>query len=65
MTNTISFDKETAKAFQREYKYALAAGDDQFTFQGHDVLVSYAKYLCEHLTNQGLLDNDLSSRSKT
>jgi len=63
MTNEINFDKETAKEFHAEYRMALVRNEDQFVFQGHDVLTSYAKYLCEYLTNQGLLSSSPSSRS--
>lgn len=53
----------TAREFRKAYQQAVDAGDDQFTFEGHEVLVSYAKYMCEYLTTQGLLDkDDLSSR---
>lgn len=58
MNNTINFDKESAKEFRAAYHQARDAGEDQFTFQGHDVLVSYAKYLCEYLINKGLLDKE-------
>lgn len=58
MTDSINFDKQTAKEFRAAYLVCTATGQEQFTFQGHEVLVSYAKYLCEYLTNQGLLDKE-------
>lgn len=58
MTNTINFTRETASEFRAAYKKAVAENQDQFVFRGHDVLVSYAKYLCEYLTTQGLLDKE-------
>lgn len=58
MTDQINFTRETAKEFRAAYRQAVAENQDQFTFQGHEVLVSYAKYLCEYLITQGLLDKE-------
>jgi len=34
------------------YERAIAAGVEAFKFEGHDVLVTYAKYLIEYLEDR-------------
>lgn len=49
--NTIKFDKQELANLKRAYTIAVDAKKTQFVFKGNDLLVSYAKYLIEHLTN--------------
>lgn len=48
----MTFTKETLKQLETEYNTAVNAGKTQFTFQGQELLVSYAKYLIEYLQTQ-------------
>jgi hypothetical protein len=34
---------------QAAYDKAVTAGEDQFTFHGHELVTDYAKYLLEYL----------------
>lgn len=54
MTPNIEFDKAKADALRKAYADAVKRGDDVFIFEGHEVLVPYAKYLIEYLTSMGL-----------
>lgn len=58
MPNTIKFDAEKAVAFRKAYKQAMVDGKDMFTFEGKEVFVPYAKYLCEYLVMCGLLSKE-------
>jgi hypothetical protein len=49
MTDNISFDRAKRDALRDAYEAAKAAGQEVFQFDGHDILVSYAKYLLEYL----------------
>lgn len=55
MEEGITFTKEKAEAFRDAYVDALQQGKDTFTFEGKGVFIDYAKYMCEHLANVGLL----------
>lgn len=46
---TITFDRQELSNFKRSYTVAIRNKKDQFTFQGNQFLVSYAKYLIECL----------------
>jgi len=46
---SVSFDKAKMDQLQVAYDKAVAAGDDQFVFEGHELLTQYAKYLLEYL----------------
>ena len=54
----IDFNERTAKEFRAACMQALTKGDETFIFQGHEILTDYAKYVDEHLTNQGLLPKE-------
>lgn len=52
MNSTINFDRPKLAKLKREYAKAKEAGREQFTFDGSEFLVSYAKYLIEYLETQ-------------
>jgi hypothetical protein len=43
------FTKQVYQEFKMAYVKALNDNKDQFSFQGHDFLTSYAKYLLMYL----------------
>lgn len=49
MTVEMRFSKADLKRLKVAYKQAVDAGQDQFTFDGHEFVVGYAKYLIEYL----------------
>jgi hypothetical protein len=49
---TITFDRRKVEQFRKAYNRARTAGETQFVFDGHDFLVSYARYMLEYLTLQ-------------
>ena len=47
--------KKSNQFYQKLYECVHDEGmtdDDVFTFGGHEFVVGYAKYLCQHLINQ-------------
>ena len=46
---TINFTPATAKDFKKAYEKAKKDGVDQFTWQGHEFVLGYAKYLIQFL----------------
>lgn len=48
----ILFTKKKMQQLQTAYDKAVAAGKDQFTFEGQALLCAYAKYLLEYLKQQ-------------
>lgn len=44
------FDRPKYERLKARYAQAVAAHEEVFTFEGHDYLTSYAKYLIEYLT---------------
>lgn len=44
-----SFDRARLKRLKRAYAKALREDKDEFTFEGMDLVTSYAKYLIEYL----------------
>lgn len=51
----LSFTPELARKLKKHYEDAVCNKRTSFVFEGRDLLVSYAKYLVEYLTTQGLL----------
>jgi hypothetical protein len=49
MAGTINFTKESVLKLKDAYALAVTEGRDQFTFEGHELLTSYAKYLIQYL----------------
>ena len=49
MNNFISFDEPKVKALRKAHDLAVEQGRTTFTFEGTELLVSYAKYLLEFL----------------
>ena len=45
----ISFDVPKYKKLHKAYRRAKNAGEDTFVFEGHEIVVGYAKYLLEYL----------------
>lgn len=45
----IEFTREKYLKLKREYNKAVAQGKSRFDFEGHPVLVAYAKYLIQYL----------------
>lgn len=45
----IKFNAEKAEAFREAYRQAVKNNQTQFQFEGHDLLVEYAKYVVEYL----------------
>lgn len=45
----VTFARPKLERLKTAIKAAQAAGVDQFTFEGRDYLVSYAKYMVEYL----------------
>lgn len=52
MSNTISFNQKSFKNFKSEYNSAVKNGVEIFTFEGHEFLTSYAKYMIEYLKSK-------------
>ena len=50
--NTINFTREKVQQLQAMYDKCVAEGKEQFTFEGHEILTAYAKYLLMHLKGQ-------------
>lgn len=53
MTNenqeTITFTPESFRSFKKLWAVSAQQGDEQFTFEGHEFLTAYAKYLIEYI----------------
>lgn len=47
--NTINFNRDKYERLKEQYAAAKAAGLEQFEFEGHALLVAYAKYLIQYL----------------
>lgn len=50
--NEINFTRRKLVEFKRLYNQAVIDKKEQFLFEGHEVLVSYAKYMIEYLDGQ-------------
>lgn len=49
MTNHVDFTPEKLAQLKKVYDQAVLAGKDRFDFEGHPLLVSYAKYVIQYL----------------
>ena len=49
MTGSINFDADTVAKLQRAYAHAVETKQEQFLFEGHELVTLYAKYLLEYL----------------
>lgn len=49
MATYIQWSEDMFLRFKRAYNVAVKSGWDKFTFEGHDYLTSYAKYLVEYM----------------
>jgi len=45
----MDFNREKLKQLKRVYAIAVARNKETFMFEGHELLVAYAKYLIEYL----------------
>ena len=52
MPGTVQFDRPTLARLKRAYNKACEAKLDSFVFEGHELLVAYAKYLIEYLEDR-------------
>lgn len=52
MTDTINFDPDKVRSLRRAYTHAVETAQEQFVFEGKDILVAYAKYLLEYLATK-------------
>lgn len=52
MSGDIEFDYAKYQRLRKAYDTAVAEYKDQFTFEGHELVTAYAKYLLEYLGNQ-------------
>lgn len=48
----VQWSKEKMDRLQVAYDKADAAGDDEFVFEGIDLVTDYAKYLLEYLNEE-------------
>lgn len=48
MTDTIHFTQDKYDRFIKEYNKAIEDNKNDFLFEGHQFLTSYAKYLIEY-----------------
>jgi hypothetical protein len=55
MEQFMKFDRAKAERFRDAYTKALMENETSFSFEGGDFLVTYAKYVLEYLTDQGIL----------
>lgn len=46
------FDEEMFKRFKRKYKATLSAKHSTFVFEGHEILVDYAKYVIQYVESE-------------
>ena len=53
--NQLSFNSESAKKFVAVYNEAVKSKAEIFKYEGHDVVVSYAYYMIQHLCNNYIL----------
>jgi hypothetical protein len=51
MSQEVSFNKDSAKELEREYKKAVENKLEQFEYGGNTYVTGFAKYLVEHLDN--------------
>lgn len=54
MTDMLHFDKRAYLALKQLYDRAVIEKRGVFVFQEKEILTAYAKYLLEHLRNQGI-----------
>lgn len=47
--NVVEFTETSFERFKKAYEDASSEGKEQFTFEGNDVLVSYAKYVIQYV----------------
>lgn len=49
MSRNMEFDIATRERLRKAYQAAVDAKQEVFTFEGHDLVTAYAKYLLEYL----------------
>lgn len=52
MAGVLRLSKADLERLKTAYRSAVDAGETQFTFDGHELVVSYAKYLIEYVEGQ-------------
>ena len=48
-TQMVTFDRRKAERLRRSYQRALDDGESTFVFQGHELLVAYARFMLMYL----------------
>lgn len=51
MSKKVKFDLAKAKRLKEAYEEAIDVGAESFIFEGDEYLVTYVKYLLEHLSS--------------
>jgi len=51
-TANVTFTPAKLKCLKQQYEDAVEQGTDVFVFEGHELLVDYAKYLIQYLEGQ-------------
>ena len=59
MDNTITINFATYKKLKKAYQEALKNNETIFIFEGHELLINYAKYLLQYLDMQLGVKNDI------
>lgn len=49
---TITFTPKTLERLRKKYKAAVAAGEEKFTFEDQELVVSYARHLIDYLDGE-------------
>lgn len=52
MAGDVTFTREKFKKFKKAYNACKQAQRQSFTFEGHEVLADYARYMLEYLENE-------------
>jgi len=50
----IQFTPDKARRLQKRYDEAVKKGEEKFTFEGHEMLTRYAKYVLQYIEMRGL-----------
>ena len=58
MTNELHVTREVYLRLKKRYEQAVAAGEETFVFDGHELLTNYAKYLLEYMAPHFAIPTD-------
>lgn len=48
----MDFNKQSYESLKKQYNEAVESNQQSFVFEGNELLVSYAKYLIEYLSDK-------------